>query len=216
MGIREKLFTNGGSEYSKDHTGDHTVFNVKPFDNNAFSWVYLGFVLILLWWFLAAFTVFIFANIVVGIGIAVVLFKEVIPFYRYSRKPSSVSVSNKEIVINGSNINCADVSRLVLRNHLSGDGDVVVPRTDLIAVYGGTGAVGYSMAAGAAIAGAASNVIRGATRAVEQNQKKYRERYSWRLDVEANGKATTIAAGLDESTAYGLMSDIGRIVGAAA
>jgi hypothetical protein len=36
---------------------------------------------------------------------------------------------------------------------------------------------------------------------------------SYRLDAEHGGKATTLAGGLNETTAYGLMTDVSNILG---
>jgi hypothetical protein len=76
----------------------------------------------------------------------------------------------------------------MLRNHVSRAGEDQMPSSSVVVV----------------------GALTGLQAAVGANYGKKLARVSWRLDVEARGKAYTLAGGLEETTAYGLMSDVER------
>lgn len=106
----------------------------------------------------------------------------------------------------GQVIAAGSIHRLVLRNGFS---DVVIPMSGGGIVAGGTGAMGVGMAAGAAVGTAVANLV--AINA--QSQLKKNIAIGYKLDVEHGGNATTLAGGMTETTAYGLMQDVGKVLG---
>ena len=98
--------------------------------------------------------------------------------------------SSRGVVLStGEEIPVERIHRLILRNSFS---NVNIPL-----VVGGTGAVG-AMSVGlgqAAIADQNRNIAIG-----------------YKLDVEFGGSARTLASGMTETTAYGLMKDVGSIL----
>lgn len=102
--------------------------------------------------------------------------------------------SSRGVVLStGEEIPVERIHRLILRNSFS---NVNIPL-----VVGGTGAVG-AMSVGlgqAAIADQNRNIAIG-----------------YKLDVEFGGSARTLASGMTETTAYGLMKDVGGILRLAA
>ena len=80
-----------------------------------------------------------------------------------------------------------------------------------MAVYGGptVSAVG---AIGAAATGAAAAGLAISDRAGQKAEQRL-QAVSYRVEVEAGGKATTLAGGLYEIVAFGIMSDVGNIMG---
>lgn len=101
----------------------------------------------------------------------------------------------------------AKIHRLILRNQytnaqvpFSGGGGIVA---------GGTGAVGMGLAAGAVMSNAMSNFAQvSAAQGIGRNALT-----GYHLDVESGGVAKTLAGGMSESTAYGLLQDVGNALG---
>lgn len=106
----------------------------------------------------------------------------------------SFKASSRGVVLStGEEIPVERIHRLILRNSFS---NVNIPL-----VVGGTGTVG-AMSAGlgqAAIADHNRNIAIG-----------------YKLDVEFGGSARTLASGMTETTAYGLMKDVGGVLRLAA
>ena len=127
------------------------------------------------------------------------------PIARY-RKASSFLVSPAGIEICGQTIKTSDVHRLIIRNHIK-----VRNGTEIVVGYGGptVSAVG---AIGAAATGAAAAGLAISDRAGQKAEQRL-QAVSYRVEVEAGGKATTLAGGLYEIVAFGIMSDVGNIMG---
>lgn len=97
------------------------------------------------------------------------------------------------------------IHRLVLRNNISSAEIPFAPGM----VIGGSGMVGAGMVAGSVIGNAVTNALIANANA----QKKRRAAVAYRVDIEHAGKSTTLAGGLGETTAYGLMSDVASALG---
>lgn len=116
----------------------------------------------------------------------------VTPSARRYRKPSRFSVSGGGISVRGTQINRCDIHRVIIRNHvLSADDSSIVAPWD-----------NSAGAAAAALGGAAGRRFRNRLGAI-----------SYRVELEASGVATTLAGGLNESTAFAVLSDVSRILG---
>ena len=126
------------------------------------------------------------------------------PIVRY-RKANSFLVSPAGIEISGQTIKTSDVNRLIIRNHIK-----VRNGTETVVGYvgplSGPGAIAVAGAGVARMGSAISN--RAGQKAEERLQA-----VSYRVEVEAGGKAITLAGGLDETVAFGVMSDVGKIMG---
>ena len=75
-------------------------------------------------------------------------------------------------------------------------------------VGGGSGIAGATMATGAAI----GNALAGGLAQAAIADKNRNMAIGYRLDVEYAGNAKTLASGMTETTAYGLMQDVGRVL----
>jgi|GEM_PF-2520988 len=97
------------------------------------------------------------------------------------------------------------IHRLVLRNNIS---NAEIPYASGM-VIGGSGMPGAGMAVGSAIGNAVTNAIIANANA----QKQRRAAVAYRVDIEYGGKSATLAGGLGETAAYGLMSDVASALG---
>ena len=101
-------------------------------------------------------------------------------------------VSPEGIDINGEFVSVSRLHRLILRN-------------DFISEGGANSVIVYNPASiGSSLAAATENV-----RAKRHNEAAA---VSYMLCVEYGGRSTTLAGGMTEITAYGLMQDVGRIL----
>jgi hypothetical protein len=112
------------------------------------------------------------------------------------RAPVTIKVSPATIDINGKAVPTSELHRLILRNHVDGT-----------EVFGGVQQYGGGVSAGLQNAGAALG------QHLEKKRIQKLAEISYRLDAEHGGKATTLAGGLNETTAYGLMTDVSNILG---
>lgn len=140
----------------------------------------------------------IFAPFIFLFSVAILLLKWQGPKASRYRSSAQFLVAKDAITLNGREMSRSDIHRLVLRNHISQQENAFSYDTVIATT-------GFSAAAGAAMIGAGQ-------RAAAQHLDKL-ARVSWRLDVEAQGKAFTLAGGLDDVTAYGLMQDVGKVIG---
>jgi len=106
------------------------------------------------------------------------------PKARKYRRATSFKASPDGVEFEGRTFHVADIHRLIIRNHVSG-------------IEGTSVAVG-------ALGVAAANLQNKRLRALAP--------VSWRLDLEAGGKAATLAGGLDEAAAYGLMREASAVL----
>jgi len=101
------------------------------------------------------------------------------------RKESTFKVSPEVVEVDGKSYRVADIHRMILRNGITDQElDVQVTMTNVPT---------------AAVAGMAYRAKVG--------------RLANALTFEAGGKATLLAGGMDETTAYGLQHDVGQVIG---
>lgn len=118
----------------------------------------------------------------------------------------SFKASPQGIVLdNGESISTDKIHRLIIRNNFS---DVVIPYSAGGMVGGGSGMTGAAMATGAAI----GNAMAAGLTQVAIADKNRNTAIGYRLDVEFGGNAKTLASGMTETTAYGLMQDVGKVL----
>lgn len=117
-------------------------------------------------------------------SVGYVMFKNYRQSHLY-RTPASFTVSKDGVRHDNGFISVEDIHRAIIRNHVN-NADV-----DLVA-YNNMHAVSVNN---------------------EAKRLNKLAPISYRLDIESGGKATTLAGGLNETTAYGLMTDVGNIVG---
>jgi hypothetical protein len=101
------------------------------------------------------------------------------------RGPSAFAVTADSVTTNGVTITNKDIHRLIVRNPKSDTGDVVV--------------VTVGMPIPGQVAGRNHNFRLG--------------RVCNSLDLEAGGKAYVLAGGMDETTVFGLLSDVAALLG---
>jgi hypothetical protein len=131
-------------------------------------------------------------NFMLGLGICAVVgiwmyFSQKSDNVMKYRHPASFSVSREGIRLNGQLYLQEDIHRIIIRNHLN-EQYVFVP--DHVAYHN------------------PESTRRGL---------KLRERLtavSYRVDMEANGKAVTLAGGITEPTAYAVMQDVSAALNA--
>lgn len=149
----------------------------------------------------------------------VALFAFAIPFIMWKgpkaaryRRPASFVVTPTAIRVaqnvGDAELKRAGIHRLILRNHVS-DGELAYSPAPTATVFAGSGVAGMTAVASAVAATALSDTGRQLA-ARHQNRLA---KVSWRLDAESGGRAWTLAGGLDESTAYGLMTEVGSLIG---
>ncbi len=200
-----------GAEYKKSASGDETKFDVTPahvpfpIGGSIFFGTICGVAAIL--FFINGPVIIGFFILIFAIGL-ILLFWKGGPASKY-RESTSFLASPDGIMINGSRLSTGDIHRLILRNHVDGS-QIAGPsfQGPAVAYNAGTmaGAVGAS--AHAAFAGVAAT-----GEMLAQRRRMKIQRIAYRLDAEAGGKATTLACGMDETTAYGLMTDVANILG---
>jgi hypothetical protein len=178
----------GFMSYTKNQQGQVTVFQTLPEHAPIpFQMLWLGIVPSI--WF-----AFIGWQMVVGTFVLFGTFawlQSILPSARRYRKPSKFTVSPDEVTVDGKQIARRDIHRVILRNHVLSD---YVP----VVVVSSPHNVIDQTDSGAKI-GALHKSKLGAV--------------SYRVDVEAGGVATTLAGGLNETTAFGVLSDVSSVLG---
>lgn len=174
------------AEYKKQQEGNVTVFQVTPADVPKFGTaIGIGVVSLLLG--------FGFMDESGGGGTFFFVMGAVAIWYGWTRdarpaphhKESTFRVSPESIEVDGKTFKVADVHRVILRNGITDQElNVQVTMTDVPA---------------AAMAGMAHRARIGALANA--------------LTIESGGKATFLAGGMDETTAYGLQHDVCAIIG---
>lgn len=102
------------------------------------------------------------------------------------RAPSSFKVSAEGVEFGGMTFLTRDIHRLIIRNHVNG-----------------AESSGNQYAFGP---------MHGASVQLHAKRLRALVPVSYRLDMEVGGKATTLAGGLDEPAAYGLMREVSAIL----
>ncbi|WIG55787.1 MAG: hypothetical protein OJF61_001575 [Rhodanobacteraceae bacterium] len=203
--------TDTGSEYKKTTVGNDTKFDVAParvpfpIGGAIFMGTICGIAAVL--FFVNGPAIVGFFILIFAVGL-ILLFWKGGPASKY-RQPASFLVGSDSIVINGNRLPANDIHRLILRNHVDGS-QIAGPSVQgpVVAYNAGTltGAVGASAHAMVAATAATGEIL-------AQRRRMKIQRIAYRLDAEAGGKAVTLACGMDETTAYGLMTDVANILG---
>ena len=120
---------------------------------------------------------------------------------RKYRSPSEFYVSKGQLKLSTGVVNASDISRLIMKNHVS---NMSRGSTSGGVFVAGSGVAGVAAATSVAAVSAASSV--GA--ALGNQRHADVAKTSWRVEVETGGRAIALAGGLNETTAYGLMSDV--------
>jgi hypothetical protein len=176
--------------YTKSEQGQSTTFVTKP-EAVPVPWglAALSVLPVVIFLFISLTAAFVFAAIFAA---PIWARMKILPAARKFRSPSTFSVSPEEISIEGRSIRLKDIHRAVIRNHvLSGDNP-----SNFVTLHQGIGAMtgAASAAANAKFKGLLADI-------------------SYRVDVEAGGVPHTLAGGLNESTAFAVLSDVSHILG---
>lgn len=177
------------SEYHKKKDGDIVMFDVKPAPcpkNKSALFIAVPILLI-----------FAVSLLVFGVT-GIVLFVLIVGAVAYlgfhkdwrpaaHRSSSTFSVSTTEVEWNGRTFKKEDIRRLLIRNGMSKN---EVANAFIASGARGTGAFAVGQQYRAKIAAVTNS-----------------------LDLETGGNAYTLAGGMSETTAFGLMTDVGRILG---
>ena len=113
------------------------------------------------------------------------------------RNPMAFEVGRDAIISGSSTISTTQVHRLILRNHVTEQEVAPQIGSQTAVIINAPGAVHAGIAQGLTNMGAVAG----------NAWHRKRARVSWRLDVEAGGRATTLGCGMDETTAYGLLQE---------
>jgi hypothetical protein len=174
------------AQYNKSVNGTTTRFAVTPAAKPGLGCA--GVVLFGLSGFLAGMIVgSILGNTVgtlVGIGVLVYGMIKVDLRPKLHKQPASFEVSPDAIVAQGKRFARDDIHRLAVRNHYDRSQDIVI--------------TGQTMPTGVAAGADIKHALRQVT---------------YLLQLESGGRAHVLAAGMDETTAFGLLTDVRRILG---
>jgi hypothetical protein len=106
----------------------------------------------------------------------------------------------------GKKIETDQIHRLLIRNEFSND---VIPYAGGGLIVGGTGAMGAGASVGSAVGAALANSLAVAAQMDHQRNSAI----GYKLDAEFAGNAETLAGGMTETTAFGLMQNVGKTLG---
>jgi hypothetical protein len=176
--------------YTKDEQGQVTVFTTQP-EAVPVPWGLLVLPAVPIVGFL-------FVNVVVSLVFATIIGAlvwarmKVFPAATKHRQPSTFKVSAEGVSIDGKEIKRRDIHRAIIRNHVLDGGNP----SNFVTLHQGVGAMvgGVGAAANAKAKGQLADI-------------------SYRVDVEAGGVAHTLAGGLNESTAFAVLSDVSGVLG---
>lgn len=177
------------SEYQKRQDGDSTVFEVTPASapKNITMVVFLVVPVLIFGGLALASGSVLFIMVVAAVAAFFVylgLFKD--PRPQGHRSKSTFRVSSSTIQSNGRTFNKNEIHRLIIKNGVTKN---VMEFANIAAMQGGATALGrqYELSKVAVVSHA--------------------------LELETGGKAYILAGGMNETTAYGLMKDVGKIIG---
>lgn len=169
--------------YTKRNIDNGYEFNVQPEKAPSIAKILLPLLIIpLLLIMCSGPIVVIAATVIIG---AFIYFMQKSTKYTLHRQPSSFTVTSDKITKQGNDYNKEDIHRIIIRNHV--DEEYV-----FISNY-------QSYHNPASTAGAL----------------KLRQQLinvSYRVDIECGGYPTTLAGGINEPTAYALLSDISKVL----
>ena len=198
------------SSYKFEQSGDEVIFSVVAAEKRI---PIIRRILISIVCFFAFMGIFgtsdiVFISSIVGaIAVFIIAGKLVVwSDKKYRGQGGNFKASPRGIVFNNEeSVSVERIHRLILRNNFS---DVVIPYAVGGMVGGGSGIAGVTMATGAAI----GNALAGGLAQAAIADKNRNMAIGYRLDVEYAGNAKTLASGMTETTAYGLMQDVGRVL----
>ena len=198
------------SSYKFEQSGDEVIFSVVAAEKRI---PIIRRILISIVCFFAFMGIFgtsnvVFISSIVGaIAVFIIAGKLVVwSDKKYRGQGGNFKASPRGIVFNNEeSVSVERIHRLILRNNFS---EVVIPYAVVGMVGGGSGIAGVTMATGAAI----GNALAGGLAQAAIADKNRNMAIGYRLDVEYAGNAKTLASGMTETTAYGLMQDVGRVL----
>ena len=198
------------SSYTFEQSGDEVIFSVVAAEKRI---PIIRRILISIVCFFAFMGIFgtsnvVFISSIVGaIAVFIIAGKLVVwSDKKYRGQGGNFKASPRGIIFNNEeSVSVERIHRLILRNNFS---DVVIPYAVGGMVGGGSGIAGATMATGAAI----GNALAGGLAQAAIADKNRNMAIGYRLDVEYAGNAKTLASGMTETTAYGLMQDVGRVL----
>ena len=198
------------SSYKFEQSGDEVIFSVVAAEKRI---PIIRRILISIVCFFAFMGIFgtsdiVFISSIVGaIAVFIIAGKLVVwSDKKYRGQGGNFKASPRGIIFNNEeSVSVERIHRLILRNTFS---DVVIPYAVGGMVGGGSGIAGATMATGAAI----GNALAGGLAQAAIADKNRNMAIGYRLDVEYAGNAKTLASGMTETTAYGLMQDVGRVL----
>ena len=198
------------SSYKFEQSGDEVIFSVVAAEKRIPIIRRILFSIVCFFAFMGIFgtsdIVFI-SSIVGAIAVFIIAGKLVVwSDKKYRGQGGNFKASPRGIIFNNEeSVSVERIHRLILRNNFS---DVVIPYAVGGMVGGGSGIAGATMATGAAI----GNALAGGLAQAAIADKNRNMAIGYRLDVEYAGNAKTLASGMTETTAYGLMQDVGRVL----
>lgn len=172
------------AEYSKTAKGGGYLFHVTPAPKVIGGCSGVFFILLL-----ASLASLILSSVnyilaaVLFIGIVAWGFLKMDMRKKNHRRPSSFFVSPDIIEVNGQSISTGSIHRVIIRN--------AYDKTPRIQLTGGTVPTGVG---------------------IGYDIKNMLEQISYSVDVEAGGKATQLAGGMDDVTANGLLTEVNQIL----
>ena len=198
------------SSYKFEQSGDEVIFSVVAAEKRI---PIIRRILISIVCFFAFMGIFgtsnvVFISSIVGaIAVFIIAGKLVVwSDKKYRGQGGNFKAAPRGIIFNNEeSVSVERIHRLILRNNFS---DVVIPYAVGGMVGGGSGIAGATMATGAAI----GNALAGGLAQAAIADKNRNMAIGYRLDVEYAGNAKTLASGMTETTAYGLMQDVGRVL----
>jgi hypothetical protein len=174
------------AEYRKTQQGDGYQFHVTPAPKvlGGCSGIFFILLLAFVGAMLAGAILNQYLAILVFIGIAVFAFLKMDMRKKNHRNPSTFFVDTNKIEVNGQTIEKSSIHRIIIRNAYDNS-----PKIQL---------TGQTVPTGVGVGHDIRNAL---------------EQISYSVDIEANGKATQLAGGMDEVTANGLYTEVCRILG---
>ena len=198
------------SSYKFEQSGDEVIFSVVAAEKRI---PIIRRILISIVCFFAFMGIFgtsnvVFISSIVGaIAVFIIAGKLVVwSDKKYRGQGGNFKASPRGIIFNNEeSVSVERIHRLILRNNFA---DGVIPYAVGGMVGGGSGIAGATMATSAAI----GNALAGGLAQAAIADKNRNMAIGYRLDVEYAGNAKTLASGMTETTAYGLMQDVGRVL----
>lgn len=177
-----------GSEYHKHQEGADTVFDVTPAASPKFMILAIGGAILILFALLSGLGLLAWIIFVpIGVfGIWFGYFRDMRP--EAHRGPSTFRVNPTAVVANGRTFPKVEIHRLIIKNAISNE--VVLGGPNVMIPVATATAMGMAFRAQVSVVANA-------------------------LEVETGGKAYPLAGGMDQTTAFGLLHDVSKVLGLA-